>query len=139
MLRASACRDIAQEVAMSTLALASAIPSGGSAGTGMLMAKAGTKVTTTSSVVKVVKEGISGAKDAQKAVFKNQAPKGVDRVDIPKLDPNGNPLHGQKSHAHIKNTKNKEIAVNQDGTYKHGEGSISDKIKTWLKDYGWKF
>jgi RHS repeat-associated protein len=48
--------EVAQEVAMSTLSLASAIPSGGSAGTGMLMAKAGTKTSTGSSVVKTIKE-----------------------------------------------------------------------------------
>jgi len=58
--------EVAQEVAMSTLALASAIPSGGSAGTGMLMAKTGTKVTTTSSVVQLLKEGSNSEKLANK-------------------------------------------------------------------------
>jgi hypothetical protein len=60
--------EVAQEVAMSTLALASAIPSGGSAGTGMLMAKAGTKATATSSAVQVLKEGSNAEKLSKQLV-----------------------------------------------------------------------
>jgi hypothetical protein len=48
--------EVAQEVAMSTLALASTIPSGGSAGTGMLMAKATTKTSEVSSEVQEIKK-----------------------------------------------------------------------------------
>jgi hypothetical protein len=48
--------EVAGEVAMSTLAFASAVPSGGSAVTGMLMAKTGTKASATSSVIKTIKE-----------------------------------------------------------------------------------
>ena len=49
--------EVAGEVAMSALALATAVPSGGSnAGAGMLMARTGTRASTGSSVVKTIKE-----------------------------------------------------------------------------------
>jgi hypothetical protein len=76
-----------------------------------------------------------GPKEAQKAVNKNKAPKEIDRIDIPKLDPNGKPLHGQQGHAHIKDKS--KVAVNQDGTYKHGEKPLTNKVSDWLRKYGW--
>ena len=82
-------------------------------------------------------EGLQGAKDAQKQVQKGQAPDGVDRVDIPKTDPNGKPLHGQQPHAHV-TTNKKKSAINQDGSLKHGNGSITETIKNWLQSHGWK-
>jgi uncharacterized protein RhaS with RHS repeats len=128
--------ELAGEIVGSVLTLASSVPSGNNAGSGLFMAKSGTKASMTTSMVDVAKEGLNGAKSAQKAVLKGQAPGGVERIDIPKLDPNGNPMHGQKSHAHVKIGK-KQAAINQDGSYKHGDVSLTDKVQNFLKKYGW--
>ena len=80
-------------------------------------------------------DGLQGARDAQKATLKGRAPKEIDRVDIPKLDPNGKPLHGQQPHAHIKDKS--KVAVNQDGSYKHGDKPLTQKVTDWLKNHGW--
>ncbi len=52
--------EVVKEVAVSTLVLATAVPSGGNAGTSMLMAKAGTKTTAASSVATTVKGSRAG-------------------------------------------------------------------------------
>lgn len=127
--------EVAKEVIVSTIGLATSLPSGGSAGTGLLLAKTGTKASTSSSISSVVKEGLEGAKEAQKQVLKNQALKGIDRIDIPKLDPSGKPLHGQQPHAHIKDKS--KVAVNQDGSYKHGDKPLTQKVTDFLKKHGW--
>jgi hypothetical protein len=83
----------------------------------------------------VVKTGLEGARNAQKQVLKGRAPKEIHRVDIPRLDPNGKPLHGQQPHAHIKDKS--KVALNQDGSYKHGDKPLTQKVTNWLKNHGW--
>ncbi len=70
-------------------------------------------------------------KKLKNIIQKGRAPKGVDRVDIPKLDPTGNPLHNQKVHIHLKDGR----ALNLDGTWKHGEGEVSKNITDWIKSF----
>jgi hypothetical protein len=79
---------------------------------------------------------LQGARNAQKEHRNKTAPKGVQRVDIPKTDPHGNPLHGQQPHVHLMDKR----AINQDGTFKHGvlENGITNDIKDWLIKNGWK-
>jgi RHS repeat-associated protein len=95
--------------------------------------------TSESQVVKagkeVVKSGIEGAREAQKLTLKGRAPKEIDRVDIPRKDPNGNFLHGQQPHAHIEDKS--KVAINQDGSYKHGDKPLTQKVTNWLKNHGW--
>lgn len=82
-------------------------------------------------------EGLQGAKDVQRQQRKGQAPNDVDRIDIPKTDSKGKPLHGQQPHAKI-TTGKKKSAINQDGSLKHGDGSITEAVKNWLQSHGWK-
>ena len=61
-------------------------------------------------------------------IKKGQAPKGVKRIDTPKVK-------GEQIHAHL----NKGSAINIDGTLKHGNGNeLTKGIAKWLKGYGWK-
>ena len=61
-------------------------------------------------------------------IKKGQAPKGVKRIDMPKVK-------GEQIHAH----HNKGSAINIDGTLKHGNGNeLTKGIIKWLKEYGWK-
>lgn len=83
----------------------------------------------------MLKVGLEGARDAQKLVQKGRAPKEVERIDIPKTDRYGKPLHGQQPHAHIKDKS--KVAVNQDGSYKHGDKPLTQKVTDFLKKYGW--
>jgi hypothetical protein len=77
-----------------------------------------------------IKDILKTSQALQKAARKGRAPKEIDRVDIPKLDPNGNPIWGQKPHVHYKEFPKR--AFNLDGTWKHGEGTISNKIIEWI-------
>ncbi|CAH0336553.1 hypothetical protein FVB9288_02259 [Flavobacterium sp. CECT 9288] len=70
-------------------------------------------------------------KNLRNVIKKGRAPKGVERVDIPKLDPLGNPIHNQKVHLHLKDGR----ALNLDGTWKHGEGEVSKNILEWIKSF----
>ena len=61
-------------------------------------------------------------------IRKGQAPKGVKRIDLPKVK-------GEQVHAHL----DKGSAINIDGTLKHGNGNeITVGIAKWLKKNGWK-
>jgi hypothetical protein len=70
----------------------------------------------------------SSAGKMEKEVERGQAPRGVDRVDT------GNRRFGEKDHVHLDDGR----ALNNDGTWKHGEGSIGRTIQDWLGDHGWK-
>jgi len=61
---------------------------------------------------------------------KGNMPKQVNRIDIPKLDPNGNPLHGQQTHIRLKDGR----ALNMDGTWKHGSGEVPKAVLNWIND-----
>ncbi|WP_373275005.1 DUF6443 domain-containing protein [Parapedobacter tibetensis] len=61
---------------------------------------------------------------------KGNMPKQVDRVDIPKLDPSGNPIHGQQTHIHLNDGR----ALNMDGTWKHGSGEVPNAVLKWIED-----
>ena len=76
------------------------------------------------------------ARSARKLANAGRAPKKIERIDIPKLDPTGKPLHGQLPHVHFKDGR----ALNIDGTWKHGSGgvnTIDNKSKNWLIENGW--
>jgi hypothetical protein len=63
----------------------------------------------------------------QKEVERGQAPTGVDRVD------SGNTNLGEKNHVHFDDGS----ALNSDGTWKHGESTLTNDQKDWLRQHGW--
>jgi len=71
------------------------------------------------------------AKVLRNLVRRGSGPKGVKRVDIPKLDANGNPIFGQKPHIHLKDGR----AYNLDGTWKHGSGTLPNRIMKWINQH----
>ena len=61
-------------------------------------------------------------------IKKGKAPKGLKRIDAPKVK-------GEQIHAHL----NKGSAINIDGTLKHGNGQeLTVSIAEWLRSFGWK-
>ncbi|MCL1674305.1 hypothetical protein [Elizabethkingia meningoseptica] len=52
-------------------------------------------------------------------INREEAPRGIIRLDDPPQDPKGRIIHNQKIHIHLKTTTNKECALNIDGTWKH--------------------
>jgi hypothetical protein len=81
--------------------------------------------------VKNVKNMWTLAKKLRKSAFKNQGPQSVNRVDIPGKGINGETIHNQMPHVHLKDGR----AFNLDGTWKHGEGNISNQIINWLNKF----
>ena len=69
----------------------------------------------------------SSAGEMQKEVERGQAPRGIKSVDKGRV-----PF--EKDNAHTDDGR----ALNNDGTWKHGDGDVSKKIKKWLGDHGWK-
>ena len=63
-------------------------------------------------------------------IMKGRAPTQVRRIDTPSLDPKGNILHGEQIHIHLKDGR----AFKADGTWKHGEGDIPNKVVQWIDD-----
>jgi len=96
--------------------------------------------------LKVAEEGVSEAKAAEeaaaqargtrplspnqmnKAIETGKAPKGITRIDTPKIK-------GEQLHAHFNGSDNH--ALNVDGTWKHNPITLSEKQKIWLKVNGW--
>jgi len=64
----------------------------------------------------------------QKQVEKGDAPRGIKRVD------KGNPDHGEQDHVHFDD----DSALNRDGTWKHGSGSLNRSQESWLRGNGWR-
>jgi hypothetical protein len=64
----------------------------------------------------------------QKEVERNQAPKGVKRVDPPHKN---NPY--QQPHTHFDD----DTAINMDGSPQHGTPDPSQEIIQWLLKHGW--
>ncbi len=75
--------------------------------------------------------GLTGCpKDAQRKVRKGQGPRGISRIDSPKVK-------GEQWHAHLGPGEG-STAVNLDGTMKHGDASeITGEVRRFLKDHGW--
>ncbi len=59
-------------------------------------------------------------------IKRGQAPPGVKRVDIGKVQ-------GEQTHVHLNDGR----ALNRDGTWKHGEGKVDKAIEKWLRENGW--
>ena len=69
-----------------------------------------------------------GVNQMNEEIKKGKAPKGVDRIDRPKIE-------GEQIHAHF----NKGSAINIDGSLKHGTGKeLTQAITKWLRKNGWK-
>jgi hypothetical protein len=68
-------------------------------------------------------------KEAAKIVAKGNGPRGIDRIDPPKIK-------GEQWHAHLGPGQGSP-AVNVDGSWKHTNG-ITKKQKEFLRQYGWK-
>ena len=69
-------------------------------------------------------------KDAEKLVRKERGPRGIDRIDRPKVT-------GEQWHAHSGPGEGSP-SVNLDGTPKHGDnGWITSAIADFLRSYGW--
>jgi RHS repeat-associated protein len=60
-------------------------------------------------------------------VKRGQAPAGIERVDR-----GAGPW--EKDHVHFKDGS----ALNFDGTWKHGNGTITNRQARWLRDHGWE-
>jgi len=65
--------------------------------------------------------------DISREIRKGTQPKEVSRFD------RGDPSHGEKPHIHLRDKR----ALNYDGTWKHGQGSVSNKLAEWLDKHGW--
>jgi hypothetical protein len=62
------------------------------------------------------------------AIKRGQAPKGIERVDTPKVP-------GEKLHV----TFSDGSALNKDGTWKHNKGiQLTNAQRNWLIANGWK-
>ena len=62
-----------------------------------------------------------------KDIRQGKAPKDVERVDVGKVK-------GEQTHVHFKDNS----ALNMDGTWKHGESTLSRATQKWLVENGWK-
>ena len=62
-----------------------------------------------------------------KSIERGQAPRGIVRVDTPKIK-------NEKLHVHFDDGS----ALNIDGTWKHGGRDLTRSQKKWLQDNGWK-
>ncbi|WP_408001807.1 NBR1-Ig-like domain-containing protein [Massilia sp. SM-13] len=62
-----------------------------------------------------------------KEIKQGKAPKDVERVDVGKVK-------GEQTHAHFKDGS----ALNKDGTWKHGESTLSRATQKWLENNGWR-
>jgi RHS repeat-associated protein len=71
--------------------------------------------------------GPSSAGNMQQQVERGQAPKEIDRVD------KGRGPY-EKDHIELKDG----IALNRDGTWKHGSGHVNNAVRDWLVRNGWK-
>jgi hypothetical protein len=60
-------------------------------------------------------------------IKKGKAPKGLTRVDTPKTK-------GEQEHVHFGD----DIALNKDGTWKHGKIGLTNEQIEWLMKNGWK-
>lgn len=67
-------------------------------------------------------------KEAAEIVRKGQGPRGVDRIDRPKIK-------GEQWHAHLGPGEG-SAAVNQDGTWKYKNG-LTKKQSEFLREAGW--
>jgi hypothetical protein len=135
--------EVAKEVAMSTLALATAVPSGGSnAGAGMLMARTGTRASTGSSVVKTIKEqaedlvAVNGGKN-RVTLRSEKAQTDVDLRGEPHFDKKTNTTYDTP---HTKTSpRNTQAPVNQGARYntteKHAtyNNTTQEEIRTVRK------
>ncbi len=63
-------------------------------------------------------------------VIKGRAPSQIQRIDTPTFDPKGNVLHGEQIHIHLQDGR----ALKTDGTWKHGEGTVPNKVVEWIND-----
>lgn len=57
-----------------------------------------------------------------------KAPKGIERVDVPKAGGH------EQVHVHFENGA--VLSIN--GSWKHGYIELSSKMKNWLLEHGWK-
>lgn len=76
--------------------------------------------------------GNSGTKEKsmnqlQQDVSRGKAPDGIIRFD------KGSPKHKEQPHVHFKDGS----ALNKDGTWKHGQGNLTNDQKQYLKQNGW--
>jgi hypothetical protein len=67
-------------------------------------------------------------KEAANKVRKGQGPRGIDRIDRPKIK-------GEQWHAHLGPGEGSP-AINKDGTWKHPNG-ITNEQKDFLRKAGW--
>lgn len=59
---------------------------------------------------------------------------GIVRVDIPSTDPSGNVLHNEQIHVFFRDRR----SLNIDGTWKHGEGTVTNKQAKYLESIGFQ-
>ena len=60
------------------------------------------------------------------AIVQGQAPRGVKRIDTPKV---------KFEQPHV--TFDDDAALNKDGTWKHGQYEVTKEQRAWLEDNGW--
>ena len=121
--------QIAKEVSVSVIGLATALPSGGNAGTGMLMAKAGTKSSAASTGASLLREGSKAEKLANKLAKYGEE----GNLPTPKTAPNqfkpkgGETVH-QENGAFVRKSHTEHRG--KDGEYKFWPSGSKDFSRT---------
>jgi hypothetical protein len=62
-----------------------------------------------------------------KEIQTGKAPEGITRVDNPKVQ-------GEQRHVHFGN----KAALNENGSWKHGQTQLTNKQIEWLIKHGWR-
>ena len=79
-----------------------------------------------------VRSGEYSINQIQEMIRKGHAPAGITAAHRPHTG-----ATWEKKHIHIKANK-KNVALNKDGTWRHGSAKLTKKQKDWLKKVGWK-
>ena len=73
-----------------------------------------------------VPKKVPSANQLNAAIRRGQAPRGIERIDVPKIK-------GEQLHVHFKDGS----ALNIDGTWKHGTKALTQDETEWLLANGW--
>ena len=84
-------------------------------------------VGTAAAAAGTVRGSPSSAGNMQRQVERGQAPREIDRVD------QGRGPY-EKDHIELDDGR----ALNKDGTWKHGSGTVNNRVRRWLQKNGWK-
>ena len=72
-------------------------------------------------------QGVTSVNQMNRQILRGGAPRGINRVDVGKV-------RGEQDNVHFDDG----TALNRDGTWKHGEGNLTNAQKEWLLRAGWQ-